>query len=53
MLFVNPILQSAGSNKSKQIDEIEMSDIDKKEVSSDNYVNVGNDEFKELAGDIL
>jgi hypothetical protein len=53
MLFVNPILQTVGSKKSKHVDEVEMVGVESKEVSSDHYVNVGNDEFKELAGGIL
>jgi V-type H+-transporting ATPase subunit a len=57
MLFVNPFLQSRGSKKPAHHDEIELNEINKKGLSSDDYVNVpthvGGDEFKELARDIL
>lgn len=55
MLLVNPLIQSSGSKKSKHVDEVEMSDLDKREDATANgaYINVGNDEFNDLAKDIL
>jgi len=49
MLLANPILQSMGNKKPKHVEEIELGEIDKKDIPHDDYVNVGNDEFKDLA----